>query len=126
MNNFDSVIKNMDEFPAFMKNSKNHIDSSQQHTKDIDGYYFEGKDGSQIAYWTYYADRTSEPHSHDFDEYTVCISGQYTAIIDGKEFVLNPGDELFVPKGTLESCKAISGTRTMHAFGGKRITQENL
>lgn len=42
----------MKDFPDFMKNALNHIDSSQQNTPDIDGYYFEGKDGSQIAYWT--------------------------------------------------------------------------
>ncbi len=34
----------MKDFPDFMKNVLNHIDSSQQNTKDIDGYYFEGKE----------------------------------------------------------------------------------
>ena len=38
----------MEAFPDFMKASLNHIDSSQQNTPDIDGYYYEGKDGSQI------------------------------------------------------------------------------
>ena len=44
----------MKDFPNFMKNKMNHIDSSQQNTKDIDGYFYEGKDGSQICFWTYY------------------------------------------------------------------------
>ena len=104
-----------------MKNEKNRISSNQQNTKDIDGYYYEGEDGSQMAFWTYYSDRDSKEQKHEFDEYTVCVSGQYTEIMDGKEFVLNPGDELYVPKGTLHRGRAIAGTRTIHAFGGKRI-----
>ncbi len=51
-----------------MKNEKNHIDSVQQNTNDVDGYFFEGKDGSQMAFWTCYYDRTSKEHKHEFDE----------------------------------------------------------
>ena len=36
----------MQDFPEFMKSQMNHIDGSQQNTPDIDGYYYEGKDGS--------------------------------------------------------------------------------
>lgn len=43
----------MKEFPDFMKNQLNHIDSARQNTSDIDGYYYEGTDGSQICFWTY-------------------------------------------------------------------------
>jgi len=111
----------MNDFPEFMKSEKNHISSDQQNTPDIDGYYFEGEDGSQMAFWTYYSDRVSKEHKHEFDQYTVCVSGQCIVIIDGKEIVLNPGDELYVPKGTLQSERVIAGTRTIHAFGGKRI-----
>lgn len=97
----------MKDFPDFMKNEKNHISKNQQNTKDIDGYYFEGKDGSQMAFWTCYSDRVSSEHKHEFDEYMICIAGQYTAIIDGKEIILNPGDELFIPKGTIQGGKRI-------------------
>lgn len=111
----------MNDFPEFMKNKLNHIKSNQQNTKDIDGYYYEGNDGSQMAFWTCYSDQVSKPHQHPFDEYTVVVAGQYTAIIDGKEIVLNPGDEIFVPSGTLQGGRCIAGTRTISAFGGKRI-----
>lgn len=30
----------MKDFPDFMKVEANHIESSQQNTKDIDGYYY--------------------------------------------------------------------------------------
>jgi len=104
-----------------MKTLQNHIGSSEQNTEDIDGYYFEGNDGNQMAFWTCHTDRVSKEHRHDFDEYMVCVQGEYTAIVDGKETVLNPGDELFIPKGTVQSGRCIAGTRTIHAFGGKRI-----
>lgn len=40
--------------------------------------------------------------------------------MNGEIIVLNPGDELFIPKGTLQSGECIAGTRTIHAFGAKR------
>ena len=114
----------MKDFPEFMKNEKNHINSNQQNTKDIDGYFFEGEDGSQMAFWTYYSDRISKEHKHEFDEYMVCAYGQYIVLMEGKEFILNAGDELFIPKGTVQSGKCTAGTRTIHAFGGKRIQKD--
>ena len=114
----------MKEFPDFMKREKNHIDSSQQNTKDIDGYYYTGNDGSQMAFWTCYKDRVSMEHKHEFDEYMICVSGQYIVTMDGEEHVLNPGDELFIPKGILQGGRCKAGTRTIHAFGGCRIKSE--
>ncbi|WP_027183088.1 cupin domain-containing protein [Desulfovibrio inopinatus] len=111
----------MNDFPEFMKNALNRIDSSQQNTDDIEGYYFEGKNGSQMAFWTCHTERTSKIHAHDFDEYMVCVFGRYTVYMNGTSYVLNPGDELFIPKGTQQWGKCIAGTRTIHAFGGQRI-----
>lgn len=115
----------MKDFPVFMKSEKNHISSEQQNTPDIDGYFYEGSDGSQMAFWTCHTDRVSKKHTHDFDEYMVCVYGQYTVIMNDKEFILNPGDELLIPKGTEQWGKCIAGTRTIHAFGGKRIKRIN-
>jgi len=39
------------DFPAFMKNDANRIATSS-HTPGIDGYVFDGVDGSQVAFWT--------------------------------------------------------------------------
>ena len=115
----------MIDFPEFMKNSKNRISSKEQYTKDIEGYFYNGADGGQMAFWTLYADRISDKHTHEFDEYTVCVRGQYTVFMNDKEYVLNPGDEILVPKGTEVWGKGIAGTRTIHAFGGKRIHGAN-
>ncbi len=109
------------DFPEFMKNKRNHINGKEQNTEDIDGYFYEGADGSQMAFWTCYSDRIAQKHTHDFDEYMVCVSGQYTVITNYNKVVLEPGDEIFIPKGTEQWGKCIAGTRTIHAFGGKRI-----
>ncbi len=111
----------MKHFPEFMKNPKNKINTSQQNTDDIEGYYYNGTDDSQIAFWECSSDQISKKHTYDFDEYMVCLSGEYTAYLDNKEIILKPGDELYIPNGTEQWGKCVAGTRTIHAFGGKRI-----
>ena len=68
----------MKSFPDFMKNPVNKVDASQQNTTDIDGYYFQGADGAQMAFWECHADKISKTHIHPFDEYMVCVCGEYT------------------------------------------------
>ena len=111
----------MKYFPDFMKRDINKVNAAQQNTDDIEGYYYSGKDGSQMAFWTCHSDRISREHQHEFDEYILCVSGEYTACINGRETILKPGDELVIPAGTVQSGKCIAGTRTIHAFGGVRI-----
>jgi len=61
-------------------------------------------------------------HCHPFDEYTIVIAGQYTVCLeDGQEIVLNPGEEYFTPANTIKWGRCIANTRTIHAFGGKRV-----
>lgn len=115
----------MKSFPDFLKNPKDKVDSSQQYTDDIEGYYFSGNSDSQMAFWEYSADRESGSHSHDFDEYIVCISGEYTTFMDGKEITLKAGNELVIPSGTKHSSKAKAGTRAIFGFSGKRVKEKN-
>ena len=115
----------MNDFPDFMKNKLNRIRQSSQFTKDIEGYVFDGVDGSQMAFWTSFENRKSTEHSHEFDEYIVCVHGRYKATMNGEVFTLNPGDELLIPSGVSHGGECISGTRTIHAFGGKRAEREN-
>lgn len=108
-------------FPEFMFSPKNRIPESQQNTPDIEGYYYTANDGSQMAFWTYKADRDSKEHRHGYDEWMLCVEGEYTVTIDGKEHTLHAGDELFIPKGSLQGGRVKAGTRSIHAFGGMRI-----
>lgn len=109
-------------FPEFMCRPGNRIPASQQNTPDIEGYYYTANDGSQMAFWTCLSDRVSKEHQHDYDEYMLCVEGEYIVTIDGKEYVLHAGDELFIPRGSLQGGRVKAGTRSIHAFGGKRVT----
>ena len=111
----------MDDFPSFMKAPANRVPTAEQNTDDVEGYFFEGSDGTQVAYWTCHSDRVSREHSHPFDEYMVCVCGRYVAHVDGKTFELGPGDELLIPKHSTQWGEVQAGTRSIHVFGGQRI-----
>ena len=111
----------MKDFPDFMKNSKNKVQSKDQYSKDIEGYFYDGADGSQIAFWTSHSEGVSQRHVHPYDEYIVCVYGKYVLLIGEQEVTLEKGDEFLVQKGTQHVCRRIAGTRTIHAFGGRRI-----
>jgi quercetin dioxygenase-like cupin family protein len=111
-------------FPAFAKHPENRIATASQFTSDIEGYVFDGADGSQVALWTARADRISAEHAHAFDEYVLVIEGRCTVIVGDTRSELRAGDEFVVPKGTRQSMEVTAGTRTMHVFGGKRAARE--
>lgn len=67
----------MDDFPRFVKNPANRIATSSEHTPGVEGYVFDGADGSQVALWRASSDAVTAPHTHDFDEYFVVIEGAY-------------------------------------------------
>ena len=113
----------MDDFPEFMKNSLNKIDSSSQYTEDIEGYVYDGLDGSQMAFWRCGTNRESKEHIHEYDEYLIVAQGCYTVMMNSQKFILNPGDEIFIPKGTAHKGICIAGTRTIHAFEKKRANR---
>lgn len=110
----------MKDFSGFMKNPANKVDPSSQFTPGIEGYVFDGVDGSQMAFWTYGEDATSEEHEHIFDEYILVVQGQYNLFIDGNIIILRAGDEYVIPVNTIHSGEVIADTRAIYAFGGKR------
>jgi len=111
----------MKHFPSFIKNSANRVPSSQQHTEDIEGYYFTANNGSQAVLWECHADRESEQHRHEFDEYILCVAGEYIACFEDREVALAPGEELLISAGTLQWGRCKAGTRTIHVFAAQRI-----
>jgi mannose-6-phosphate isomerase-like protein (cupin superfamily) len=110
----------MDEFPPFMKHAANRIATSNQATPGVEGYIFDGAEGSQMAFWTCRETAASAAHAHDYDEYMLVVQGCYTLIIDGERVPLQAGQEYFIPRGVLHSGEVLAGTRTIHAFGGHR------
>lgn len=114
----------MKDFPDFMRNYANKVDSTSQYTPGIEGYVFDGADGSQMAFWSYKQTVKSKEHSHEYEEYIAVIQGHYTIIIENDRIPLNPGDEYMIPKGVVHSGEAVAGTRAIYAFGGRRAKRE--
>ena len=115
----------MNDFPKFMKNPKNRIHSESHYVAGLEGFVFDGADGSQIALWSCSDAGVAAEHSHPFDEYIVTVQGEYTLHMSGKRISLKPGEECLIPKGTSHHGERIAGTRTIHAFGGKRAMRES-
>ncbi len=69
----------MDDFPEFVKRSANRIATSSQATPGVEGYVFDGVDGSQMAFWTCHQTAVSAPHVHEYDEYMIVIQGCHVA-----------------------------------------------
>jgi quercetin dioxygenase-like cupin family protein len=113
----------MNEFPQFMKNAANRIVTASQATPGVEGYVFDGADGSQMALWTCRETASSAVHVHDFDEYMIVVQGCYTLIIDGERIPVKAGQEHFIPRGVEHAGEVVGGTRTIHAFGGRRASR---
>ena len=115
----------MSEFPPFVKNPANRIASTSQYTADIEGYVFDGAEGSQVALWSAHADRVSQEHVHDFEEYVLVIEGHAVLVLGDQRIELRAGQEFVIPRGTRQSMEVWAGTRTMHVFGGRRARRES-
>ncbi len=114
------MFARMNDFPEFMKNPINRVATSSQATPGVEGYVFDGADGSQFTFWTCRQAAAAEAQTHEYDEYVVIVQGCYTLIIDGKRIPLQAGQEYFIPRGTRHAGEVVAGTRTIHAFGGHR------
>ena len=113
----------MNEFPKFMKQPTNRIATSSQATPGVEGYVFDGADGTQMAFWTCSETTPSAPHVHEFDEYMIVVEGCYTLITytanGGEERTrVRAGQECFILRGVRHGGEVEAGTRTIHAFGG--------
>jgi len=113
----------MRDFPAFMKNPLNSIPASSQNTAGIEGYVYDGADGSQMAFWTCCESAKSQEHVHEYDEYMVVVEGCYTLLIQGQRIDLKAGQEYLISKGIPHGGEVVAGTRTIHAFGGVRVVR---
>ncbi len=114
----------MDHFPSFMKNPANAISAASQ-SKGVQGYVFDGADGSQMAFWECESDLISAEHVHDFDEYFIVAQGLYILIIGAERIPLAAGQEYYIAKGVPHAGEAKAGTRTIHAFGGLRAKRKS-
>jgi mannose-6-phosphate isomerase-like protein (cupin superfamily) len=104
-----------------MKAMQNRVGGAQQNTKRRGGVLLHRERRQPDGVLDVSGRQGVRRALHDFDEYMICVSGQYRAVVNGTETVLGPGEELLVPKGAVQSGSCTAGTRTIHAFGGCRI-----
>ncbi len=109
----------MDAFPLFMKDPRNAV-VAQQVSWGVEGYLFDGAEGSQVVIFQCAKNGMSKEHVHEFDEYFVVIQGEYALGIGAQRIVLRAGDEYHIPKGMPHDGSFTAGTRTINVFGGKR------
>jgi quercetin dioxygenase-like cupin family protein len=113
----------MNQFPEFMKQPANRIATTSQATQGVEGYVFDGAEGSQMAFWICPQTAAATPHVHEFDEYIIVVEGCYTLIIDGAKIPVRAGEEYVIPRGVLHGGEAQAGTRIINAFGGHRANR---
>jgi quercetin dioxygenase-like cupin family protein len=63
-------------------------------------------EGFDVMTWTDPPHRTYAPHRHDHHESLWCIRGAITFHIDGRDYHLDPGDRLMLPRNTLHGATA--------------------
>ncbi len=87
----------MEDFPEFMKTSKNSIASKAQST-GVKGWVYDGIDGKQMAYWICEVDGVSKEHVHDYDEYFTVVQGKYTLIVNNQRIDICWGVNILSPR----------------------------
>ena len=105
-----------------MKETVDRVPAEQQHTGAVEGYIFIGRGNAQMAFWTCSEARSSDWHTNSFDEYLLVVSGEYVLLLDDSEQVLAAGSEVVIPGGVRQAARIAARTRTIHAFGGPRVT----
>jgi mannose-6-phosphate isomerase-like protein (cupin superfamily) len=84
----------MPAFPAFMKHAANRIATSSQHTPGVEGYFFDGVEGSQMAFWTVERDAVTVEHIYEFDEWFLVVEGSYVLTLNGEEVRVGSATEV--------------------------------
>jgi quercetin dioxygenase-like cupin family protein len=109
----------MKHFPDFMKDPADAINPASQ-SPGVAGYVFDGANGAQMAFWECHEDGSSAEHIHDFDEYLLVVDGCYVVILGEVKVAVRAGQEYLIPRGVAHAGEFVEGTRTIHAFGGRR------
>jgi len=113
----------MNQYPEFMTNPLNAAVSHQTST-GVEGFIYDGADGSQVVIFQCATSGISKEHVHDFDEYFVVVQGEYTLGIEGRAIKLTAGQEYYIPKGVPHDGAFLAGTRTINVFGGMRARRK--
>jgi len=61
--------------------------------------------------------RRWEDFVHDCNELVTVVEGRLEMVVSGKTMALEPGDEVFIPKGALHSVRNIHHDTTVWLYG---------
>lgn len=64
--------------------------------------------------------RAWEDFRHDCNELIAVLRGRLRLVVEGRETLLAPGDEAFIPRGALHSVYNIGGGRAVWLYGYDR------
>jgi quercetin dioxygenase-like cupin family protein len=115
----------MTEFPRFLRNSANAV-LSDEAAGGMEGYVYDGADGSQVVLWHSAEGGASPPHKHDYDEYCIVVRGTFKGKIGGRAVEFGPGQECFIPAGVEHEGVYSSNYRAIDGFGGRRVRRKNV
>ena len=113
----------MHEFPEFMRSAANAVKHTSR-AGGMEGYVWDGADGSQVVLWHCRDGGRSEMHVHDFDEYALVVSGTCVSKVGDKTVTLQPGDECYIPAGVPHDSIYSADYRAIDAFGARRVERE--
>lgn len=111
----------MKKFPQFITQPADGVANVPDPA--MQGFVFEGAEGSQIVFWQCEKGGESLEHVHDFWEYCVVVEGIFDGMIDGKPVHLEAGEECAIPPGVKHNGRFSPGYRAIDAFGGKRVNR---
>ena len=112
----------MKQFPPFLRNAACRV-PPESSSGGMEGYLYDGADGSQVVLWTCPEGGTSPPHSHEFDEYAIVVEGIFTGKIGEESVRLGPGEECYIPAGVVHEGTYSKGYRAIDGFAGKRVAR---
>lgn len=63
--------------------------------------------GYQVSRYVYPPGTYFPDHTHSVDKIDAVVSGRFRLVVEGREVMLEAGDLLYVPKGTVHSAEVI-------------------
>ena len=109
------------QLPQFAKSGQDEVSLKSHFSPNIKGWVFDGKSGNQVTLWECDDDGVSQPHTHEFDEWLIVISGEYTICSERKRVPLAAGQQCYIPAGIKHWGTYKKHTQTINLFGGKRV-----
>ena len=78
------------------------------------------KEGYEPIRWTDPAGSNYPRHRHEVDELIWVLQGQILFNLSGQNYLMNPGDRMYLPKGISHSANVSDSSAALYFVGQKR------